>query len=167
MTRIHVKALWLILIAVFAGGCDEGLKPAAPVIPTGYMSGLIRFQHWPPPDSLVDLRIVAFRVFPPMNIPTEVQLGRVAIYPPLGDTTHLPFHVDSTRYGFALQAGEYPYVIVAQRYGQNILADWRVVGQFDLDSILTVPSLVTILENDTTFNINISVDFSNPPPPPF
>ncbi|MBM2841901.1 MAG: hypothetical protein HW412_2429 [Bacteroidetes bacterium] len=167
---MHIKAFWLILIGVFACGCDKGLNPSVPrpaQIPMGQMSGLIRYQHWPPSDSLHDLRLVAFRVFPPTNIVNEVLLGRAIVYPSLGDTALVPFYVDSLRYLFSLPVGEYQYVVIAQQFGPTITTDWRAVGQYDLDSNFAIPSPVTILENDTALNININVDFRNPPPPPF
>ena len=148
-------------------GCDEGLSPVSATVPTGFMSGTIRYHHWPPLDSLVDLRLVAFRLFPPTNIVNEVLLGRAVVFPPLGDTALVPFFVDSLRYTISLPAGEYKYVVVAQRYGPGLFTDWRPVGQYDLDSNLAVPSSVVITANDTTQDVNISVDFAHPPPPPF
>lgn len=168
MMRIHIRVL--IVLALALVGCDKGLSPSAtppPPSPKGYMSGLVRYQHWPPSDSLHDLRLVAFRVFPPTNIVNEVLLGRAIVYPSLGDTALVPFFVDSLCYGFDLPVGEYQYIVVAQQFGPTITTDWRAVGQYDLDSNFAIPSSVTILEDDTTINININVDFRNPPPPPF
>ena len=156
----------LITIVLFLSGCDEGLSPIGPVVATGSMSGTVRYRHWPHRDSLADLRLVAFRIFPPTNIVNEVLLGRAVVYPPLGDTALVPFFVDSLRYRFSLPSGEYKYVVVAQRYGPGLYTDWRAVGQYDLDTNLTVPSPVTIVAGDTTQNIDINVDFGNPPPPP-
>lgn len=130
------------------------------------MSGVLRYQHWPSPDSLLDLRIVAFTVFPPSNIVNEVLLGRAIVYPPLGDTALVPFYIDSLHYIFSLPANEYKYVAVAQQFGPTVTTDWRAVGQYDLDSNRTVPSPVTIVAHDTTRDIDISVDFANPPPQP-
>ena len=159
---ILIMSLFILL-----SGCDEGLSPAVPAVPMGFMAGVISYHHWPPRDSLVDLRLVAFRVFPPTNIVSEVLLGRAVVYPPLGDTALVPFFVDSLPFGFSLPAGDYKYVVVAQRYGPDLYADWRPVGQYDLDTNLAVPSPVTIVVNDTTRNVDINVDFANPPPPPF
>lgn len=146
--------------------CDGGLSPTVTTVPFGFMSGTIRYQHWPPRDSLIDLRLVAFRGFPPGSIPNEVLAGTAVVYPSIGDTALIPFYVDSLRYVFSLPPGEYQYVVIAQQYGPDLYADWRAVGQYDLDSNLTVPSPVTISPSDTTLDININVDFTNPPPPP-
>lgn len=130
------------------------------------MSGVIRYQHWPPQDSLLDLRIVAFTVFPPSNIVNEVLLRRAIVYPPLEDTALVPFFVDSLAYIFSLPPNEYKYIVVAQQFGPTVTTDWRAVGQYDLDSNLSVPSPVTIVADDTTRDIDINVDFANPPPQP-
>ena len=114
--------LALSLAVLFA--CDKGVSPSAqPPPPAGYMSGTIRYQNWPPRDSLVDLRLVAFSLFPPTNIVNEVLAGRAAVYPALGDTSHLPFIVDSVKYLFSLSPGTYEYVAVAQQFGPNITSD--------------------------------------------
>lgn len=157
----------LVLLVLMLAGCDKGLSPTPPPPPpTGYMSGVLRYQHWPPRDSLLDLRLVAFTVFPPTNIVNEVLLGRAVVYPPLGDTALVPFFVDSLRYVFALPAAEYKYVVVAQQFGPTVTTDWRAVGQYDLDSNLAIPSPVTIIDDDTTRDVDINVDFTNPPPQP-
>jgi hypothetical protein len=169
MSRLLRVFLINVLPVLLLESCDKGLSPSAPPsqpIPMGYMSGVIRYQHWPSRDSLHDLRLVAFRVFPPSNIVNEVLLGRAVVYPPLGDTALVPFFVDSLPYQFILPAGEYQYVVVAQQYGPGVTTDWRAVGQYDLDSNLTVPSPVTVAADDTSRNIDINVDFRNPPPPP-
>lgn len=169
MMHFRSRVFWVFLAFLLLSGCDKGLGPSATPatpIPTGFMSGLIRYQHWPAIDSLHDLRLVAFRVFPPGNIVTEVLQGRASVYPPLGDTALVPFYVDSLRYHFSLPATRYEYVVVAQQYGSNAFTDWRAVGQFDLDSNFAVPSPVTIVADSMIEGININVDFSNPPPPP-
>ena len=166
-------------IIVLCGGgllwaaCNKGVEPPSQggsgVLPTGpgAITGTIKYRNWPQRDSLVDLRIVVFNRFPPTDIVHEVISGNAVVYPPLGDTALVPFYVDSLRYKVILNAGTYPYVVVAQQFANNVLTDWRPVGQYDLDSNLLVPSPVTVAGNDTTRNINISVDFVNRPPPPF
>jgi hypothetical protein len=131
------------------------------------MTGLITYRHWPQRDSLVDLRFVAFTEFPPQNIVSSVLNGVAVVYPPLGDTALIPFYVDSLRFDIPIRAGHYPYVVVAQQYDSIVTKDWRVVGQYDLDSNLTVPSAVDVPDGGVVSDINISVDFSNPPPQPF
>jgi hypothetical protein len=167
--NVRWKTIFFIIgNAVALLSCDKGIAPSpsqAPPVVTGWMEGMIHCQHWPPADSLLDLRLVAFKVFPPGDIIAEVQTGRAVVYPPIGGSA-LPFYVDSIAYLFSLPVGTFQYVVVAQQYGPSILADWRAVGQFDLDSNYATVSPVTIVERDTARGIDINVDFSNPPPPP-
>lgn len=160
------KPLIALAILLAFSSCDEGLKPTVPV-DFGRFTGLIRYKNWPPRDSLVDLRVVAFRVFPPRDIVGELFQGRAIVYPGLGDTALVPFFVDSLRYTVAAPVGRYEYVIVAQQYGANVNSDWRAVGQYDLDTNLAVPSPIMVAPDSVTSDINIDVDFLHPPPPPF
>ena len=64
-TRVIAKSLWLLFFALLS--CDEGLGPSTQngvIVPSG-LTGLITFRHWEVVDSLYDLRLVAFTVFPP------------------------------------------------------------------------------------------------------
>lgn len=158
---------FILLTALLLIRCDGGLAPNGPEEGPGYVRGLITYRNWPPSDSLRDLRIVLFKTFPPDNIVSSVLSGNAVVYPPLGDTSLVPFYVDSLRFGFSLPAGTYPYVIVAQQYGPAVTRQWRPVGQYDLDSDLAIPSPVTIVGGDTLSGVDIAVDFDNPPPMPF
>jgi hypothetical protein len=152
---------WAIL------SCDEGLAPRSDnlAIQTG-IAGTVLFENWPAPDSLVDLRLVAFRTFPPENIFVEVISGQAFAYPAIGDTTRIPLYVDQYDFQFELPAGEYGYLVVAQQYGDDLFSDWRAVGQYDLDSD-SLPSPLEVIENQVTRNIIIGVDFNNLPIQPF
>jgi hypothetical protein len=170
LNRKSLRTFLSVLVLLSFSACDEGIAPRpAEVLESGFFGGLITFHNWPSADSLRDLRLVAFRRFPLAgNIAAEVIAGGAVAYPSGFDSTnHLPFMVDSVRYTIALGTGAWAYVAVAQRFGSNIYADWRAVGQYDLDTILTVPSPVIVQPRDTTYDININVDFDNPPPPPF
>jgi len=157
----------LLIAATLA--CCEGLTPPSEPPPVGTMAGVITYSNWDSAGALHDLRLVGFRSFPPTNLRDEVLAGRVFIYPPLPaltDTTHLPYYVDSTGYTAQILAGTWQYIVVAQQFGPVRLEDWRPVGQYDLDTNLVVPSPITIMANETTWNVNIHVDFANLPPSP-
>lgn len=157
--------LWLYLLLLLIAGCDEGLRPQV-VVTNGQMSGLITFVHWDSAGTVEDIRIVAFRVFPPANVVEEVLQGRAVVYPPLGAGALVETGADSIRYVVTLPPGTYPYVVVAQQFGPEVLTDWRAVGQFDLDTNLVEPSPVVIRAGETTPDVDIRVDFATPPPPP-
>ncbi len=157
--------LTLLALAATVQGCDEGLGPRP--VPVGAFSGVITYAHWPPADSLKDLRLVAFKSYPPKNILNDALSGNAVVYPAIGDTSLVPFFVDSLRYTVVLAAGTYQYVAVAPQYGPILTTDWRAVGQYVTDPSQTTPSPIEITANDTLRNINIHVDFANLPPQPF
>jgi len=161
----------MIVGALLFSSCNEGIQPPSESpTPEGErvtgFSGTIKYKNWPPADSLIDLRIVAFKSFPPKDILTEALTGQAIIYPPLGGS-NLPFNVDTTHYFVPAPAGQYQYIVVAQQYGSNVLQDWRAVGQYDLDTNLAVPSAIQVPTNDTLKHVDINVDFSHLPPQPF
>jgi hypothetical protein len=148
--------------------CDKGLEPPSdqPPSQSSAISGLITYKNWPSLDSLRDLRIVLFRTFPPGNIISEVLNGNAVVHPPLGDTALVPFYVDSLRFAFGLPPGVYEYVAVVQQYGPSVYNNWRPVGQYDLDTNLSVPTPVTVPAGDTLRDVAIAVDFIHRPPMP-
>lgn len=154
--------LWLLAVI----GCNDGITPPStpPVVAQGSFSGMIRFLTWDSAGTVVDLRLVAFKHFPPGDIIQEVLQGRATVYPALGAGQLAPVGTDSLQYNITLPAQTYEFVVVAQQFGPDVMADWRPVGQFDLDSNFTVPSPVVVQANDTTRNIDILVDFDNLPP---
>lgn len=169
MRFIPLAAILVLIVSVI--GCDKGLGPSSTspaAAGMGAFKGTVRFQNWQLADSLYDMRLIAFRVFPPQDVVNEVQQGRAVVYPPLITGGALATrNTDSVQYTLQIQAGTYPYVVIAQQFGPNIFMDWRAVGQYDLDTNLTQPSPVVVTAGDTTRNIDILVDFAHLPPPPF
>jgi hypothetical protein len=164
---MHKNLLFILLLFLLClqTSCDHGLKP--PEARTG-ISGVIRYQNWPPADSLIDLRLIVFNNYPPGDIFFEITSGRAVVYPPLGPES-LPFYVDSTEYFVDLAPGRYEYVVIAQQFGENLTSDWWAVGQYDTtgsgrDSI---PTSIDVVENTVLDLIDIDSDFKNKPPQPF
>ena len=151
---------FFLLISIYT--CDHGLHPPteSSSAKTG-ISGLILYNNWPPADSIFELRLVVFRDFPPTNIVAELLNQRAFVYPALADSS-LPYFVDTTSYILELTADTYEYIVVAQQYGPDLYADWRVVGQYDTNPD-PLPSSVTVKKGELIENININVDFANPP----
>ena len=160
---MFIAIAWLTWLC----GCDEGLSPATQRALTGSFGGVIRFSNWQAADSIYDIRLVAFRTFPPTSLIGEVQSGNAVVYPPIGSGPLVSSQTDSLVYLVTVPALTYKYVVVAQQYGPDVFSQWKPVGQYDLDSNLTVPSPVVVSPNDTTFGVDIVVDFAHPPPPPF
>lgn len=165
-SRVKISSLFLSGMLLLLSSCDEGLKPTTS-IPTGSFVGIIRFTNWQAADSIYDMRLVAFKNFPPRDVVNEVLSGNAAVYPPLGGSPLVLSAVDSLTYSVTVPATVYKYVVVAQQYGPDIMANWKPVGQYDLDSNFAVPSSIVVAPNHTTSGVDITVDFAHPPPPPF
>ena len=163
-------------VAVYAllfAGCDKGLAPLNE--PSGF-SGTIHFKNWPPADSVRDLRLVAFESFPSDSAGIFLTLlaGRAAVFPSdLSSKGSLPKFVDSAQYvcntkvAINLKVEEYGYLVVAQRYGPNSFTDWKPAGVYSLQPGSFTPAPVRVLLHKIVPNIDIEVDFHNPPPKPW
>jgi hypothetical protein len=163
-------ALLVTTIAIHSSGCNEEIGP---VNGASGFSGVMRFTHWPPADSVRDLRLVAFDSFPTDSAQILITLlaGGGAVYPPIG--TRFPLFIDSLVYAFTttsgtnLQVKNYGYVIVAQQYGPNILTDWQPAGVFSTGPGPFDPAPLRVLLHHVTPGININIDFHNLPPKPW
>lgn len=162
MNKIRLYIFFLLLI--FSIACDEGLQPSPPIAKS-YLSGLITYiqgkDKWPPADSVIDIRVVAFKNYPPKNILEEITKGEAFF------TNSLPFFVDTS--SFFLEIPKPPitlkYIVVAQQYAS--LLDWRVVGVWTLSGDYTKPSSIDVEPGASYPGLNINVDFENLPPQPF
>jgi hypothetical protein len=160
----------LLLLIFFISTCDHGLSP--PPEEAGKPSGIcgtIRYLNWPPADSLFDLRLIIFPDYPPENIISEIASGNAVVYPPISDTTHLPFLKDTTSYSVKLSPGIYEYIVIAQQHSMPkfVQENWRVVGQYDTSLSDPEPTAVTVMEDSIMHSIDINVDFENIPLQPF
>jgi hypothetical protein len=147
--------------------CDKGLSPFDTDSGFAGISGTIYFKNWPPADSLFDIRIVAFREFPPLDIASEVISGRAIIFPDLSDTSRIPFYIDSLQYTMALEKGIFEYLAVAHQFGPNFFNDWQAAGQYDITPQDSLPSSIFLEEGELITDILIYVDFDSLPMQPF
>ncbi len=162
---MSVTARILLLAAmVYILGCDEGLAPDPVGTETPGLGGVLTVvSAWPPADSVRDLRIVAFRKYPPADILTEV-LGGTALF-----SDPLEYQNNSQSWRIVLEGlkGEFEYIVAAQQYGSNLFQDWRVVGVYTRSGDVNQPSSVDLGQGRYVGNIDIRVDFNNLPPQPF
>lgn len=158
----------LLLVALLLHGMlsaceDHGLAPATQSESPGF-SGIIRVRSaWPPQDSVRDLRIAAFRTYPPKDILSEVLSGTTVF------SEELPYGVDSLSYRVQADAlsGSFAYVVVAQNYGPDPFKEWRAVGVYTITGDFTMPSPIDLAEGRFLRGIDVEVDFINLPPQPF
>lgn len=166
----HHFALLVFSLLCVVPACDTGLTPLNE--PSGFR-GVIRFQNWPPADSVRELRIVAFESLPTdsSTIIESLLAGTAAVYPPLDQ--QFPKFVDSVEYEFTTKKGinlklrNYTYIILAQQFGPNILSDWQTAGVYSTRPNSFEPAPLRVLLHRTTPNVDINVDFHNPPPTPW
>ena len=171
-------AALVAIFFVFISGCDKGLEPLNE--PSGF-SGVIHYKNWPPPDSLLELRIAAFTEYPTdsSGILTALLSGKAVVYPQVtsgvqtalkvlgGDRQADTVHYAFTTEGTTLQVATYNYVVVAWRYGPNFFADWRPAGVYAVNPDSFVPAPVRILLHRITPDVDIYVDYHNLPPKPW
>jgi hypothetical protein len=159
----------LVVVFIFSA-CDTGLAPLNE--PSGFR-GVVRFQNWPPADSVREIRIVAFEQYPTdsAGILASLIAGTAAVYPELEQ--RLPRFVDTLGYEFTTKKGlnlrvtNYNYIIVAQQYGPNVFTDWKPAGVYATRPDSFEPAPLRILLHRITPNVDINVDFNNPPPRPW
>jgi len=159
-----MKLKILLILSVLFLSCDHGLKPPEVGAPVEYeepgFGGTVYFKgNWP--DTVYDLRVVAFRKYPPQNIINEVLQGNAKF------SETLQRRVDSTKYEVLADTGKWEYIVVALQYGPNIFSDWRAVGVYDTTPEDTIPTPIYIPYGKFLRGININCDFNNPPPQPF
>lgn len=158
--------LIVLLASVLEYGCDQGLAPQIQVqqTPPYGISGTIHFRNWPPPDSILDIRLAILQRYPVQDIFNEILQGRARYTPTLA-----PYGADSLTYTLIvapLPTGVYPVVGVAEQFGPNIRTDWRVVGLYYIKGDTTTPGSVTIPPDSIVPRIDVTVDFLHPPPFP-
>ena len=165
--RILVFVTLLAIILISA--CDKGIAPGEPSGPVGFEGKVTFVGTWP--DSIKRTHVVVFK---------NPILTSDDFFPP-----NLSFVVDSIPYRsseysfnslednyiplFQLAPGNYSYVVVAQSKTPDIsLArkDWFVVGVYCLNGHQNNPTTLSILPGRVTTDVNIIVDFNNPPPQP-
>ena len=159
----HLKTILLtlsFLIILISWGCSEGLAPIEPE----YIRGTVRFVNdidsWPPPDSLIELRVVFFQRYP------QDSTGIVAEFKYLEFTDTLETYTDSSTFTYEIIKAPivYEYVAVAQNYGAWY--EWKVVGVYSISGNPEQYSRLEI-EEGRSYDIDITVDFNNLPPQPF
>lgn len=163
------SAAWAALLLAFAFGCDGGLDPTSQP-PEAILGGRLIVRggtaSYPPRDSLFDLRVVAFRTIPRDSSIIAAVLGGQAYFTPTSV-------LDSSSYTITISFTEstpdplrLEYIAVAQQYGPNVFSDWRVVGVYAADTLWT-PRAVVLTRGERRTDVDITIDFRNPPPQPF
>ncbi len=164
-TRSIIPFAILALAALLsAPGCEGGLSPESATDGTpGFGGEVVVLSNWPVRDSVVDMRVVAFRDYPPGNILSEIISG-TAVF-----SDELEYGVSVQDYSIMAEGlnGVFEYVAVAQQTGPQLDKDWIVVGVYTLSGDPSLPSPIDLGNGQYLENISIDVDFENLPPQPF
>lgn len=151
-------------VTLYLSACDDhGLSPVSAVETPGFSGTITVRSTWPPQDSVMDLRIAAFRNYPPKDILSEIINGSAVF------SDELPYGVDTLNYrvqGAELN-GPFAYVVVAQNYGPDPFMQWRAVGVYTLLGDVASPSPIDLGSGRFIRGIDVEVDFINLPPQPF
>jgi hypothetical protein len=159
-----------LLVLFFLKGCDTGIEPGEPIVPGGF-SGTVTFSgSWP--EGIKRTHLVVFRN--PIQTTEDFFLPNLSFV-----VDSIPYKSSSFKIVSSLEMsfvdilnlwpGEYKYVVVAQSKTPDISflrKDWTVVGVYCINNDQTKPASLIIRSDQITSNVNINVDFNNPPPQP-
>lgn len=157
----------LILLVL---SCESGLSPK-PETSKSYLKVKLHFvkgvanwplQSSPPPDSMIAVRIGAFRKFPTSNIVNDVIAGNVYF-----TLSSLPLYVDtaSTTFEILNPPEKLEYIAAVWQY-DTALTSQRVIGVYTETGDNLKPSGITI-QPGSFDSIDINIDFDNLPPMPY
>ncbi len=156
--------IFIVSLILFLNACQEGLTPEFGKKEANIYGKLIvvsGINSWPSPDSALELRVVAFKEYPPKDIIGEILSGNAYF------TDTLPRFVDSIPFSLKIDTPpvELKYIVGALRYGS--ILEWKVIGVYTMDTLSKKPSTIYVKKGDIITDINIFVDFNNLPEQPF
>ena len=161
-----------LVLVFFAVSCDHGIEPR-PVLPEppGFSGSVSFINQWP--DSIKRAFVVVFEN--PLLTPADFTIQNLKYLSreiPIGELTYQYSSLDSAYIPpepGPFPPGTYAYVAVVQQSTEELsLArdDWFVSGVYYANGDTTKPGTMVIPDSSFTRNINITVDFNNPPPQP-
>ena len=164
----RILLIGLLIIVISFSGCDKGVEPRIDYGPAGF-SGKVSFVGtWP--EGITRTLIVVFKN--PLISPDDFSALNLAyiVGPIDSNSTEFNFNsIDNNFLGFTLVGGNYSYVVVAQSKTPQISLtrkDWVVAGVYCINGNQSLPKTLTINSGGITPDVNIVVDFNNPPPQP-
>ncbi|OGU35845.1 MAG: hypothetical protein A2068_06085 [Ignavibacteria bacterium GWB2_35_6b] len=168
---IFVRQIFIIIMVIIfiaLTSCDKGIEPypSETEIDITSFEGKVTFTGaWP--DSIARTYIVVFSEPSRFDVTTlQYIIGPV----PYG-VTEYNYNSIENNLGLIpkLNAGSYPYVIVAQSKTPELSLqrkDWTVAGIYFNEGNTTTPGILNIENGKVTKDININCDFNNPPVQP-
>ncbi len=172
MNKILSIIFFVTLFVVSScGGLDPTKEPIIPTNQPPLVKGTIHFKggvsSWPPQDSALEVRVVYFLDYPPdTNLVLALSTGGAFFTDTIqrfSDSSSFQLRRDEVNKALPL---EFKYVVVALRFGSNFFTDWRAIGVYSLENDQSQPIAITV-DSTKTVELQIPVDFTNPPPQPF
>lgn len=167
MKKVSFASLLLTLLLVFnLFSCDGGLEPV-PAAEKAYLNGTVKYVNgisdWPQEDSILAVRVVAFKTFPDSNgIFADILSGNAYF-----TFASLPLFVDSSEFSFEISDAPTDLVyIAAVQQTDSVITSQRVIGLYNISDKKHTPSKIRI-EPGRIYDITIEVDFNDLPPMPF
>jgi hypothetical protein len=156
--------IFILFLTLCLNACQEGLTPEFGKKEANIYGKLIvvsGINSWPPPDSALELRVVAFKEYPPKDIIGEILSGNAYF------TDTLPRFVDTIPFSLKIDTPpvELKYIVGALRYGS--ILEWKVIGVYTTDTSSKNPTSIYVKRGDVINDVNIFVDFYNLPKQPF
>ena len=165
------SAILILMLAAVACN-DHGIEPRPKPSELSGFSGKVTFvNEWP--DSIKRAFVVVFQN--PLLTPEDFTIFNLKFLSreiPLGAAAYEYSSLDSAFIPSApgpFPPGTYAYIAVAQQSTENISfarKDWFVSGVYYANGDTTMPGTMVIPDSTFVENINIKVDFNNPPPQP-
>jgi hypothetical protein len=171
---IKRKFVGYVIVVISVGfilfSCDHGIEPLE--AQSSGFSGTVSFQSsWP--DSVKRSFLIIFKN--PLLADSDFVITNIRFLSreiPLGSSEYIFSSLDSTYIPpdpGPFPSGNYAYVAVVQQSTEVLsLArkDWFVSGLYYSNDDTTKPGTMVIPDSTFVRNININVDFNNPPPQP-
>ena len=168
--KIICSLIILLILYCFSVSCDHGIEPLE--FESSGFSGTVSFST-PWPDSVKRAFIVVFEE--PLLTPSDVtiqNLKYLSFEIPLGIISHHYSSLDSAYIPPApgsFPAGSYAYVAIVQQSTDELSfarKDWFVSGVYYANGDTSQPGTLIIPDSTFVSDIDINVDFNNPPPQP-
>ncbi len=160
-----IKYACILILLILFSSCDGGLEPLSKD-KRSYLNIGIKYingkNNWPPKDSVIAIRAVAFKKFPDSSIIIDVLQGNAYF-----TFESLPLFVDSASTTFEILDAPVKlyYIAIVQQY-DSLITSQRVIGVYSKSGNKNEFSDLYI-EQGKNYNILIEVDFDNLPPMPF
>jgi hypothetical protein len=161
-----IKYTWLPFLLILLS-CNKGIAPEVELPEPGFSGTVIFIGDWP--QDITRTHIVLFKE--PLEDSTDfniLNLGFISEEIPFG-SSEFNYNTSLNAVIGGIEAREYAYLAVAQSKTSDLSLlrkDWFVVGIYCNETDLTCTGRLVVPAGTFLENINITVDFNNPPPQP-